>query len=61
MNILKVAASAFAVLALLAGGLQLAAFGSGGSPRHLILGVFACAVGCSVGVAVVASVVRPGR
>ncbi|MDG4668525.1 hypothetical protein [Mycobacterium sp. 236(2023)] len=58
---LKIAALAFAGLALTAGGLQLVAFASGGSPRHLILGGFACVVGISVAAAVVASVLRSRR
>lgn len=49
MGALRIAALAFAVLALVAGGLQLAAYFSGAFARHLILGVFACAVGVSVG------------
>ncbi|MGP4057567.1 hypothetical protein ACTWP6_22560 [Mycobacterium sp. 4D054] len=61
MAVLKIAAAAFAFLALLAGGLQLAAFASGGWARHLILGVFACAVGVSVAAAVIVSVVRSRR
>ncbi|MBB2991883.1 hypothetical protein FHR72_003373 [Mycolicibacterium iranicum] len=61
MALLRVAAAAFACLALVAGGLQLAAFASGASPRHLVLGVFACAVGVSVAVAVVAAVWRNRR
>ncbi len=45
---LRVAGLAFGLLALLAGLLQLWAYGSSGGPRHLILGVFACAVGVCV-------------
>lgn len=48
---------AFGLLALLAGGLQLWAFGVAGGARHLILGVFASAVG----VCVVAEVWRRRR
>ncbi|ORV81105.1 hypothetical protein [Mycolicibacterium iranicum] len=61
MSALKIAALAFAALALTAGGLQLLAFASGGSPRHLVLGGFACAVGISVGAAVIAAVLRARR
>lgn len=61
VSALRIAALAFAALALTAGGLQLLAFASGGSPRHLILGGFACAVGVSVGSAVVAAVLRSRR
>ena len=45
---LRVAGLAFGLLALLAGLLQLWAFGSTGGSRHLILGVFASAVGACV-------------
>ncbi|CAN3130054.1 Transmembrane protein [Mycobacterium sp. smrl_JER01] len=55
---LRVAALAFAALALTAGVLQLAAFASAGWIRHLVLGIFACAVGLSVGAAVIAEVLR---
>lgn len=55
------AALAFAALAMVAGGLQIAAFTSTGFIRHLILGIFACAVGCSVIGAVVGSVIRSRR
>lgn len=60
-GLLRGAALAFAVLALVAGGLQIAAFASGGFIRHLILGVFACAVGFSVIGAIVGSVIRSRR
>lgn len=52
-KVLRWAAVAFAVLALAAGGLQSWAFAATGGPRHLILGVFALAVGVSVLIAVV--------
>jgi len=39
---------AFGLLALVAGGLQLWAFDATGGARHLILGVFAAAVGLCV-------------
>lgn len=52
---LKWAAVAFAGLALLAGGLQGWAFFVGGGPRHLVLAIFAGAVGVSVLVAVIGS------
>ena len=45
---LKVAGLAFGVLALVAGGLQLWAFGAAGGARHLVLGVFAGSVGACV-------------
>ncbi len=48
---LRVAGLAFGLLALVAGGLQLWAYTAGGGPRHLILAVFAGAVGCCVIVA----------
>lgn len=51
----------FALLALVAGVLQIAAFLADGSPRHAIVGGFALAVGFSVLAAVVASVVRSRR
>jgi len=53
MTGLRAAALAFGLLALCAGGLQLWAFAAGGSPRHLVLGVFAASVGLSVLVAAV--------
>ncbi len=61
MRVLRAAALVFALLAFVAGGLQLAAFFSAGFVRHLIVGVFACSVGVSVGVAAVASIVRSRR
>ncbi|MGD9621384.1 MAG: hypothetical protein AB7G47_14230 [Mycolicibacterium sp.] len=57
-GLLRGAALAFAVLALVAGGLQIAAYVSSGFLRHLILGGFACAVGISVAGAVAGSVIR---
>lgn len=61
VSLLRGAALAFAALALVAGGLQIAAFASSGFLRHLILAVFACAVGFSVIGAVVGSVLRSRR
>lgn len=61
MGVLRLSALAFALLALVAGGLQIAAFLTNGWARHAIVGGFAVAVGCSVIVAVVASVVRSRR
>lgn len=55
-SVLTAGAAAFAALAFVAGVLQLIAFGAGGSARHVILGVFACAVGLAVAGAVIASV-----
>ena len=49
---LRVAGAAFGLLALVTGGLQLWAYGATGGPRHLILGLFAGAVGACVIVAV---------
>jgi hypothetical protein len=60
-SVLRAAAVAFAVLALVAGGLQIAAFIANGTARHAVLGGFAVAVGSSVMVAVVASVLRARR
>lgn len=54
---LRVAGLAFGLLALVAGGVQLWAFGVTGSARHLIPGVFAS----SVGVCVIAAVWRRRR
>ncbi len=54
---LRVAGLAFGLLALVAGGLQLWAFGVTGGARHLIPGVFAS----SVGVCVIAAVWRRRR
>ncbi|CAN7548903.1 hypothetical protein [Mycolicibacterium frederiksbergense] len=45
---LRVAGLAFGLLAVVAGGLQLWAFGVTGGARHLILGVFASSVGACV-------------
>lgn len=45
---LRAAGLAFGLLALVAGGLQLWAFGAAGGARHLILGVFAGSVGACV-------------
>lgn len=58
---LRAGALAFSLLALVAGALQIAAFLANGSARHVIVGGFAIAVGASVAVAVVASVVRSRR
>ena len=49
---LRVAALAFGLLALVAGGLQLWAYVASDGVRHLIVGIFAVAVGVSVFVAV---------
>ena len=56
---LRVAALAFGLLALVAGGLQLWAYVASGGVRHLIVGIFAVAVGVSVFVAVVLRGTRP--
>lgn len=61
MGLLRLGALAFALLALVAGGLQIAAFVSNGFVRHAVVGGFAIAVGCSVLAAVVASVLRSRR
>jgi uncharacterized membrane protein YcjF (UPF0283 family) len=61
MGWLRLGALAFGVLALVAGGLQLAAFVSNGFARHAVVGGFAVAVGCSVLAAVIASVLRSRR
>ncbi|AMO06993.1 MULTISPECIES: hypothetical protein [Mycobacteriaceae] len=45
---LRIAGFTFSLMALVAGGLQLWAYAESDWPRHLILGVFACAVGVSV-------------
>lgn len=45
---LRAAGLAFGLLALVAGGLQLWAFGAAGGARHLIPGVFAGSVGACV-------------
>ena len=45
---LKMAGLAFGVLALVAGVLQLWAFGAGSGARYLVLGVFASSVGACV-------------
>ncbi|MGU3501120.1 hypothetical protein [Mycobacterium sp. C31M] len=45
---LRIAGMAFGLLALAAGGLQLWAYVATDWPRHLILGVFGCAVGLCV-------------
>lgn len=52
------AALAFGALALLAGGLQVWAFVASGFSRHLVVGVFAVAVGASVVTATLSSVGR---
>jgi hypothetical protein len=49
---------AFGVLALVSGGLQLWAYATADGVRHLVLGVFAAAVGGCVIVALVVEVVR---
>lgn len=50
---LRVAGLAFGLLAMVAGGAQLWAFAAVGGARHLILAVFAGAVGaCVIGAAV---------
>jgi hypothetical protein len=51
MTALRAAGLAFGLLALTAGGLQIWAFTSSGFSRHLVLGVFASAVGLCVLVA----------
>jgi hypothetical protein len=61
MALLRVGALVFALLALVAGGLQVVAFVSNGFVRHAVVGGFAIAVGCSVLGAVVASAVRTRR
>ena len=48
---LPLLAVAFAALALLAGGAQLWAFIASSRPRHLILAIFAVAVGIAVSIA----------
>lgn len=45
---LRIAGFTFGLIALVAGGLQLCAYVATDWPRHLILGVFACAVGVTV-------------
>lgn len=50
---LRIAALLFAVLALTAGGLQIWAYVATGGLRHVVVGVFALAVGCCVAVATV--------
>ncbi len=60
-GLLQVAALAFAALAMVAGGLQFAAYASSGYIRHVVLGVFGCAVGFSVIAAVVGAVIRSRR
>lgn len=48
MSTYRWAALAFGILALVAGGLQVWAFVASGFGRHLVVGVFALAVGVSV-------------
>ncbi|MCP9273277.1 hypothetical protein [Mycolicibacterium arenosum] len=48
MSVYRWAGLAFGVLALAAGGLQVWAFVASGFGRHLVVGVFALAVGGSV-------------
>ncbi|TLH50630.1 hypothetical protein C1S81_21845 [Mycolicibacterium neoaurum] len=45
---LRIAGTAFGLIALGAGGIQLWAYAVTDWPRHLVLGVFACAVGLCV-------------
>lgn len=61
MGLLRVGGLAFALLALVAGGLQITAFVSNGFVRHAVVGGFAIAVGCSVLGAVIASALRSRR
>jgi hypothetical protein len=58
---LALLAAAFAVLALIAGGAQLAAFIASSRPRHLVLAVFALAVGISVAIPAGAALWRARR
>ncbi|WP_246240859.1 hypothetical protein [Mycolicibacterium madagascariense] len=59
---LRVCAVAFGLLAAVAGGLQLWAYAVAGGPRHVVLGIFAIAVGASVLVAVASEFrARPRR
>ncbi|MGW0160742.1 hypothetical protein ACWDUN_15660 [Mycobacterium sp. NPDC003323] len=57
---LRAAGVAFGMLALVAGGLQLWAYGDSGWVRHLILGLFAAAVGISVTAAALKRSRQPG-
>jgi hypothetical protein len=54
-TVLRFAAVLFAGLAGVAGGLQLWAFVATGGARHVVVGMFAVAVGVSVLVAVIRS------
>jgi hypothetical protein len=58
---LRVAALGFALLALVAGGLQIWVYVATEGPRHLILGLFALTVGACVTAAVVAAVMAARR
>ncbi|BBZ32090.1 hypothetical protein [Mycolicibacterium confluentis] len=60
-KVLVLLAVAFAVVALIAGGMQLAAFIASERPRHLVLAVFALAVGASVGAAAASALWRIRR
>jgi uncharacterized membrane protein YedE/YeeE len=57
-RMLMLAATAFGLLALLAGGLQGWAYVRTGYGRHLVVGIFAAAVGISVLSGVLAAVLR---
>ena len=59
-SMLRLAAAVFAGLAVVAGGLQIWAFVATGAPRHLVVGIFALAVGASVSIAVGTSILRRG-
>ena len=59
-TVLRLAAAAFAGLVLVAGGLQIWAFVATGAPRHLVVGIFALAVGVSVSIGVGTSMFRHG-
>jgi hypothetical protein len=58
---LAIAAMAFGLLALVAGGLQLWAFLDSQRPRHAVLAVFALSVGVTVAVAGVRALRRAQR
>ena len=51
-RILRIAAMLFALIAMVAGGLQFAAYLHTDWPRHLVLAVFASSVGATVLIAV---------
>jgi hypothetical protein len=61
VRLLRIAALAFGVLALVAGGLQIWAFAATGFPRHLVVGVFAVSVGLCVAGAVLGALLRARR